>query len=68
MCNESTEPIYITKNGYGDMVLMSMRAYEEKMQLLDVYAKIAEAEEDIQAGNVVDAREALRTLRDSIHV
>ena len=68
MCNESTEPIYIPKNGYGDMVLMSMRAYEEKMQLLDVYAKIAEAEEDIQAGNVVDAREALRTLRDSIHV
>lgn len=68
MCSESTEPIYITKNGYGDMVLMSMRVYEEKLQLLDVYAKLAEAEEDIQAGNVVEAREALQALRESIHV
>ena len=42
MCNESNEPIYITKNGYGDMVIMSMKAYEEKMYLLDVYAKLAE--------------------------
>ena len=33
MCNESNEPIYITKNGYGDMVIMSMKAYEEKMYL-----------------------------------
>ena len=43
MCNESNEPIYITKNGYGDMVIMSMKAYEEKMYLLDVYAKLADA-------------------------
>lgn len=48
MCRESKEPIYITKNGYGDMVLMSMEAYEEKMWLLDVYAKLAEAETEIQ--------------------
>ena len=26
MCNESMEPVYITKNGYGDMVIMSMDA------------------------------------------
>lgn len=45
MCEESTDPIYITKNGYGDMVIMSMKAYEEKLALLDVYAKLAEAEE-----------------------
>ena len=40
MCSESKEPVYITKNGYGDMVIMSMEAYEEKMQLLDAYAKL----------------------------
>ena len=43
MCSESDEPVYITKNGYGDMVIMSMKAYEEKMYLMDVYAKLAEA-------------------------
>lgn len=63
MCSESTEPVYITKNGYGDMVIMSMKAYEEKMYLLDVYAKLAEAEEEVRAGNTTDARQALRNLR-----
>ena len=63
MCSESTDPIYITKNGYGDMVIMSMKAYEEKLWLLDVYAKLAEAEEDLEAGKTVDARSALKVLR-----
>lgn len=64
MCRESKEPIYITKNGYGDMVLMSMEAYEEKMWLLDAYAKLAEAETEIQGGKVTDARSALKELRE----
>lgn len=63
MCSESTEPVYITKNGYGDMVIMSMKAYEEKMYLLDVYAKLAEAEEEVRAGKTADARQALQNLR-----
>ena len=36
MCSESSEPIYITKNGYGNMVIMSMEAYEKKMFMTDV--------------------------------
>ena len=63
MCNESTDPIYITKNGYGDMVIMSMKAYEEKLWLLDVYAKLAEAEAELKDGKTVDARSALKELR-----
>lgn len=63
MCNESPDPIYITKNGYGDMVIMSMKAYEEKMWLLDVYAKLAEAEDDLKTGKTVDAHNALKELR-----
>lgn len=63
MCNESTEPVYITKNGYGDMVIMSMKAYEEKMYLMDVYAKLAEAEDEIHEGRTVDARQPLKELR-----
>lgn len=63
MCNESQEPVYITKNGYGDMVIMSMKTYEEKMWILDVYAKLAEAENEIREGKTVDARTALKELR-----
>lgn len=64
MCNESNEPIYITKNGYGDMVIMSMKAYEEKMFMADVYAKLAEAEAEVREGKVSDALEGLKVLRE----
>ena len=36
MCNASREPIYITKNGYGDMVIMSMALYEERLAQLEM--------------------------------
>lgn len=64
MCSESSEPVYITKNGYGDMVIMSMRAYEEKLLLADVYSKLSEAETELKEGKVSDARDGLRTLRE----
>ena len=31
LCSNSNEPIFVTKNGYGDMVVMSMKTYEEKL-------------------------------------
>ena len=34
ICNESNEPVFITKNGYGDMVIMSMKTYEEQQEKL----------------------------------
>ena len=63
MCSESPEPIYITKNGYGNMVIMSMEAYEKKMFMADVYSKLAEAEAEVREGKVSDAREGLTELR-----
>ena len=50
MCSESKEPVYITKNGYGDMVIMSMEAYEHQQIMNDVYAKLATAEAQHEAG------------------
>lgn len=64
MCSESTEPIYITKNGYGNMVIMSMEAYEKMMFMTDVYSKLAEAEAEVREGKVSDAREGLTALRE----
>lgn len=68
MCSESTEPIYVTKNGYGEMVLMSMKAYEEKFAMLELYEKLEKAEEEIKAGKTKDAKEALKRLREEYHV
>ena len=68
MCSESKEPIYITKNGYGDMVIMSMRTYEERLGMADIYAKLAEAEEDIRAGRISDAASSLSDIRAKYNV
>ena len=50
MCHESHEPIYVTKNGYGDMVIMSMETFERQQVMNEVYAKLAVAEAQHEAG------------------
>lgn len=42
--HESGEPVFLTKNGYGDMVVMSMEAYESYQFESEVYFKLKEAE------------------------
>ena len=64
MCRESNEPIYITKNGYGEMVIMSMDSYEHHLVIRDIYQKIAEAERDFAQGRIIDAKESLKRLRE----
>ena len=68
LCNQTNEPIYITKNGYGDMVIMSLKTYDEKMAKLDVYTKLEQAEEQIVQGKVNNARESLKNLRTKLNV
>ena len=50
-CRTSREPVFITKNGVGDMVVLSIDMYERQQAQLDLYAKLAEAEADIVAGS-----------------
>ncbi len=63
MCHKSDEPIYITKNGYGDMVIMSMEIYENTMCRLSVYRDVEVSERQIETGHVRDARAALNGMR-----
>ena len=42
--HETGEPVFLTKNGYGDMVVMSIEAYERKLFESDIYFKLKEAE------------------------
>jgi len=62
-CRRLDEPIFITKNGYGDMVVMSIEAYEKNFVLVDVYRKMAAAEKQIANGEVIDAEAAFEKLR-----
>jgi prevent-host-death family protein len=51
ICHDSGEPIYITKNGEGDLVLLSLAAYERMQAQLELYRALDEAESDVRAGD-----------------
>lgn len=64
MCHKSDEPIYITKNGYGDMVLMSIELFEATHKKWSMYSDIDLSEKQIKDGKTKDAREALSAVRE----
>lgn len=49
--HETAEPVFLTKNGYGDMVVMSMEAYERHQFESEVYFKLKEAELEAETTN-----------------
>jgi prevent-host-death family protein len=51
LCHDSGEPIFITRNGEGDMVLMSLASYERLQARLELYRRLDEAETDVAAGD-----------------
>jgi len=64
MCHSTNEPVYVTKNGYGDLVVMSMKAYEERFARADIVAKVREAEAEVANGaGLLDGDEVLARLR-----
>ena len=64
MCHKADEPIYVTKNGYGDMVLMSIEYYEATQEQLQIYKDIELSEKQIKEGKTKDARKALASVRE----
>jgi len=49
--HETSEPVFLTKNGYGDMVVMSMETYELHQFKSEVYFKLKEAELEAETTN-----------------
>lgn len=67
-CHNAHEPVFITKNGVGDLVVMSVEAYERQQSLLNLYSSLAEAEAEIANGDEgEDFFEVARKLRNNIH-
>ena len=64
ICHARREPIFITKNGYGDLVVMSIETYEAMMENVAQDTAISDAEVEFERdGQLHDAREALASLR-----
>jgi PHD/YefM family antitoxin component YafN of YafNO toxin-antitoxin module len=64
MCHKAEEPIYITKNGYGDMVIMSVENYDQTVRQLSMYRDLEISEQQINEGKTEDARSLLNSIRE----
>ena len=66
MCKKSNEPIFVTKNGYGELVVMSMATYEDTLRQLELYRELAVSESQFAEGKTKDAKTALSDMRKKL--
>ena len=62
-CKEANAPVFVTKNGYGSLVVMDIDYYQRTMEKMYEALLINEGMEDYKAGRVQDGKKALAELR-----
>ena len=67
-CKSSDEPIFITKNGYGDMVLMSMDVYNRTFAELRLFRDLKEADDELKKGEGLPFKEFAKKAREKYGV
>ncbi len=65
--HETAKPVFLTKNGYGDMVVMSIEAFESLQFESEVYFKLQEAEREAElTSKRYSSKEVLKAMRDAL--
>ena len=65
--HETAQPVFLTKNGFGDMVVMSMEAFQGMQFESEVYFKLLEAEREAEHTNTrCSSKDVLKAMKDAI--
>ena len=68
ICHKEGEPVFITKNGQGDLVVMSLAMYEKQKSLLDLYQKLGEAEiESASGAKTISHAGMMKKLKEKVN-
>jgi prevent-host-death family protein len=68
LCHEQDEPVYLTKNGEGDLVVMSIEHYEKLKAKVDLFGKLAVAQAQAVAGEKgLTHAQMMKKLRQRLH-
>lgn len=62
-CHTYSEPVFITKNGKGDLAVMSIEAYEQLVGRMELYGLLQEGMQDIRDGNTRSFSDAMSDIR-----
>lgn len=66
-CHKNHEPVFITKNGHGDLAVMSIEAYEQLAGKRELYRLLGEGMEDVRAGRVQSAEAVFAEIEGQFH-
>jgi len=65
--HETSKPVFLTKNGYGDMVVLSMEAFCSLQFESEVYFKLQEAEREAEMTKErYSSKDVLKAMREAI--
>ncbi len=68
ICHKEGEPVYLTREGKGDLVVMSVARYEKQTALLDLYQKLSVAEQQSASGvERISHKEMIKQLNDRLY-
>lgn len=66
-CHSYPEPVFIMKNGKGDLAVMSIEAYEELISRFELYSQIKEGMDDISSGNTRPFADSMADIQSKRH-
>jgi PHD/YefM family antitoxin component YafN of YafNO toxin-antitoxin module len=66
LCHKYAEPVFITKNGTGDLAVMSIETYEFLAGKLELYAIIDEGLAQVKEGRVKPMKGTIQSIREKI--
>ena len=64
LCQEENGPVFVTKNGYGKLVVMDINYYEKMIEKIYEANLINEGLKDIETGKVIDEKEAINYIKN----
>ena len=68
VCHKEQEPVFLTKNGQGDLVVMSIELYEKQQALIELYQKLGEAENESNKSSYhISHKDLMHKLRKKIN-
>lgn len=67
-CTEENGPVFVTKNGYGRLVVMDIDYYEKTMRKMYEAKTILDGLEDVKSGNTVDGDTAISSIRNKYDI
>ncbi|MBQ3253010.1 MAG: type II toxin-antitoxin system Phd/YefM family antitoxin [Acholeplasmatales bacterium] len=68
LCKETREPVFITVNGHGDTVIMSLEDYNQMVAELELLKMLSESEDDVRNGRVAPIENTFNDIRKKLEL